>query len=75
MAADGISEADLRSLKRAVRLHHMAAKSQDMLEKELLMAVCAYNLVRAMMCLAARPSKLDPRQLSFAMVLNVADCA
>jgi putative transposase len=68
-------ETDLRSLKRTVRLHHVTAKSKDMLEKELVMAVSAYNLVRAVICLAARKSRIDPRQLSFAMVLNVVDCA
>jgi hypothetical protein len=68
-------ETDLRSLKRTVRLHHVAVKSQDLLEKELLMATCAYNLVRAVMCLAGQRSKIDPRQLSFAMVLNAVDCA
>ena len=68
-------ETDLRSLKRTVRLHHMAVHSVEMLEKELLMAICAYNLVRAVMCLAARKSRVDPRQLSFAQVLNVVDCA
>ena len=68
-------ENDLRSLKRTVRLHHLTAKSTEMLQKELWMAVCAYNLVRAVMCLAARSSRIDPRQLSFAMVLNVVDCA
>ena len=46
-----------------------------MLEKELIMAASAYNLVRAVMCLAARKSRIDPRQLSFALVLNVVDCA
>ena len=68
-------ETDLRSLKRTARLHHMTAKSEDMLEKELLMAVSAYNLVRAVMALAAQQSGIDPRQLSFAQVLNVVDCA
>ena len=68
-------ETDLRSLKRTVRLHHIQVKSQDMLEKELLMAVAAYNLVRAVICLSARKSRVDPRQLSFALVLNVVDCA
>lgn len=68
-------ETDLRSLKRTVRLHHVAVKSSAMLDKELFMAICAYNLVRAVMCLAARQSGLDPRQLSFAQVLNVVDCA
>ena len=69
------SETDLRSLKRTVRLHHVTARSQEMLEKELIMAASAYNLVRAVMCLAARKSRIDPRQLSFALVLNVVDCA
>jgi hypothetical protein len=68
-------ETDLRSLKRTVQLHHIAAKSGDMLEKELLMAVSAYNLVRAVMCMAARRSRLDPRRLSFTQVLNVVDYA
>jgi hypothetical protein len=68
-------ETDLRSLKRTVRLHHVAVKSSAMLDKELFMAICAYNLVRAVMCLAARQSGRDPRQLSFAQVLTVVDCA
>jgi Transposase DDE domain len=68
-------ETDLRSLKRTARLHHLTVKSQDMLEKELVIAVCAYNLVRGVICLAARQSRMDPRQLSFAMVLNVVEAA
>lgn len=68
-------ETDLRSLKRTVRLQHIAAQSQDMMEKELLMAVAAYNLVRAVMCLAARRKGLEARQLSFTQVLNVVNAA
>jgi hypothetical protein len=68
-------ETDLRSLKRTVQLHHISAKSPDMMEKEILMAVSAYNLVRAVMCMAARRKRLDPRQLSFTQVLNVVDYA
>lgn len=68
-------ETDLRSLKRTVRLHHISAKSTDMLEKELLMAASAYNFVRAVMCMAAQRSRIDPRQLSFAGVLNVVNYA
>ena len=68
-------ETDLRSLKRTVRLHHISAKSQDMMEKELWMAVSAYNFVRAVMCMAARRNRIDPRQLSFAGVLNVVNYA
>jgi hypothetical protein len=68
-------ETDLRSLKRTVRLHHISAKSPDMLEKEILLAVSAYNLVRAVICMAARRSRIDPRQLSFTQVLTVVDYA
>lgn len=68
-------ETDLRSLKRTVRLHHLTCKTVDIMEKELLVAVSAYNLVRAVMCLAARRTGVDPRQLSFTQVLNVVNCA
>lgn len=68
-------ETDLRSLKRTVRLHQLTAKSADMTEKELLLAFSAYNLVRAVMCLAAQKIGLPPRQLSFSHVLNVVDAA
>jgi putative transposase len=68
-------ETDLRSLKRTVRLHHINARSEEMMEKELLMAVSAYNLVRAVMCFAAQRNQMNPRQLSFAHVLNVVDAA
>lgn len=68
-------ETDLRSLKRTVRLHHISAQSPDMMEKEILLAVSAYNLVRAVMCMAARRSRIDPRQLSFTHVLTVVDHA
>lgn len=64
-------ETDLRSLKRTVGLHHIAARKESMLEKELLTAVAAYNLVRAVMALAARRHNLSPRQLSFSFALNV----
>ena len=46
-----------------------------MVEKELLLAVAAYNLVRAVMCLAAQRARITPRQLSFAFVQAVVDAA
>ena len=64
-------ETDLRSLERTVRLHHIATRKESMVEKELLTAVAAYNLVRAVMALAARRHNLSPRQLSFTFVLNL----
>jgi hypothetical protein len=68
-------ETDLRSLKRTVRLHHIAVRNESMMRKELLMAVAAYNLVRAVIALAARRHNLSPRQLSFAFVLNVVNAS
>lgn len=68
-------ETDLRSLKRTVQLHHIAVHTTDLLEKELLIAMSAYNLVRAVMCLAAKRAQLDPRQLSFSFVLSLVDCS
>ena len=68
-------QTDLRSLKKTVRLQHLTAKTVDMMEKELLLAVSAYNLVRAVMALAARQAQIDPRQLSFTQVLNVVNTA
>jgi putative transposase len=68
-------ETDLRSLKRTVRLQQITAHSVEMFEKEFLLAVSAYNLVRAVMCLAARRAGLRPRQLSFSFVLDVVNAA
>jgi hypothetical protein len=64
-------ETDLRSLKRTVRLHHIAARNESMMEKEILTGIAAYNLVRAVMALAARRHQVSPRQLSFTFVMNV----
>ena len=61
-------ETDLRALKRTVQLHHIHACSVAMTEKELLLAIMAYNLVRTVICLAARKAGLRPRQLSFTSV-------
>lgn len=64
-------ETDLRSLKQTVRLQHLSVQSTDMMEKELLVAVLAYNLVRTIMYLAAQQSGGDPRQLSFTYACNI----
>jgi putative transposase len=68
-------ETDLRALKRTVRLQHIAARNESMMEKELLTAVAAYNLVRSVMALAARRHSLEPRQLSFTFVLNIVNAS
>lgn len=60
-------ETDLRSLKRTVELHRVTSKTKAMVEKEVLMAVCAYNVIRAVMYLSASGAGLTPRQLSFSV--------
>lgn len=58
-------ELDFRTLKGTMRLHHLRGKTTEAVEKELLIAVVAYGLVRAFMALAARRAGLPPRRLSF----------
>ena len=64
-------ETDLRSLKQTVRLQRITVQSADMMEKELLAAVMAYNLVRAIMFMAAQRAQIDARQLSFTYACNI----
>jgi IS4 transposase len=64
-------ETDLRSLKQTVRLSRISSHSADMVEKELLVAVMAYNLVRAIMFQAAQRAQIEPRQLSFTYACNI----
>jgi hypothetical protein len=63
-------ETDLRHLKQTVHLCRLSTHSADMMEKELLVAIMAYNLVRAIMFQAAQRARLDPRQLSFTYACN-----
>lgn len=68
-------ETDLRSLKHTIQLQHICAHSNDMMEKELVVAVMAYNLVRAVMFQAAKRAQIDPRQLSFTYACTIVlDC-
>ena len=59
-------ETDLRSLKEQMKLHSIAAKTPEMAGVELLLAVAAYNLIRAVMEQAARETGVEPRRLSYA---------
>jgi putative transposase len=58
-------ELDLRTLKGTLRLKHMQGKTKAVVEKELLIAVVAYGMVRALMAEAAARAGLHPRELSF----------
>lgn len=59
-------ETDLRTLKKTVDLELVGVKSPEMLGKELVLAVAAYNVVRAAMALAAAQEGVPARRLSFA---------
>jgi len=60
-------ETDLRTLKRQVRLEMLDVKSKAMAEKELVLAVAAYNLTRATINEAATALNLNPRDFSFSL--------
>jgi putative transposase len=64
-------ETDLRSLKQTLAMQQMTSKSVDMMEKELMLAMAAYNLVRSVMALAAMKTGLRPRQFSFTRTLTL----
>jgi len=66
-------ETDLRSIKQTVHLQQITAGSSDMLDKELWMAIAAYNLVRAVIFSAARYAHIPPRRLSFTHVYYLVD--
>jgi len=64
-------ETDLRSLKGTLRLAQLTCTTPEMVAKEIDMAILAYNLVRAITCLAAQKAGLTPREFSFTRVRNV----
>ena len=68
-------EVDLRALKRTLDLHHLRGKSVAAMEKELLIAVVAYGLVRAVMATAAARAGLPPRRMSFTAAYGLLDKA
>jgi putative transposase len=64
-------ELDIRSLKQTLRLHSLSAKTPVMAQKELLLAIAGYNLVRSVQMAAARQANVEPRRLSFSRVQAV----
>ena len=62
---------DIRSLKQTLRLHSLSSKTPEVVEKELLLAIAGYNLVRSVQMAAAQQANLEPRRLSFSHVQAV----
>lgn len=64
-------ETDLRTLKSTLKLDQLTCSTPDMVAKEIDMGIAAYNLVRAVTCLASRQSGIPPRGYSFTKVRRV----
>jgi hypothetical protein len=64
-------ETDLRSLKSTLQLEQLSCTTPEMVDKELNLAMAAYNLIRAVTCLAAERSGLPPRGFSFTRVRRI----
>lgn len=66
-------ETDLRTLKSRLRMEQLSCATPEMAAKEIQMGIAAYNLVRAMISLAAQQSGLPPRNYSFTRVGRIVD--
>lgn len=64
-------ETDLRTLKGALHLDQLTSATSDMVAKEIEMAITAYNLVRALILVAAQQSGIPPRGYSFTKVSRI----
>jgi IS4 transposase len=64
-------ELDIRSLKQTLGMHSLRWKTPEMVQKEWLLAIAGYNLVRSVQMAAARQANLEPRRLSFSRVQAV----
>jgi hypothetical protein len=64
-------ETDLNCLKSTLRLGQLTCSTVEMVAKEIDVGILAYNLVRALMWVAAQKAGLKPRQFSFTRCRNV----
>lgn len=64
-------EVDLRHLKHSLGLEEMTCTSEEMVAKEIEVAMLGYNLVRAVMCATAWKQQLEPRAFSFKQVQTI----
>jgi len=66
-------ETDLRTLKTTLQLEQLTCCTPDMVAKEVDMGIAAYNLVRALICLASEQSGIPPRGYSFTAVRRIVE--
>jgi putative transposase len=64
-------EGDIKDVKRTLQMHCLDGRGVDMIAKEILLGVVAYNLVIQVRWLAARRGGIEPRRLSFKRILDL----
>ena len=65
-------EGDIRDLKKTLLLDQLSARTPQVLDREILAAVIAYNIVRTMILFAAqRHGIADPRRIGFKNAVTV----
>jgi hypothetical protein len=64
-------ETDLRTLKSSLRLEQLSCTSPEMVAKEIVTGMLAYNLVRAVTYMAAQAVGAEAREFSFSQVRYV----
>lgn len=63
-------ESDFRDIKSTLECGFITAKTPQMIAKEIVLGVVAFNLVRLFMTAAAKTIRTSPRNLSFAATLS-----
>ncbi len=64
-------ETDLRNIKKTIHLETLDCRTPDMIAKELILAITAYNMVRGVINESAQRTGMDPRRYSFSRVLDL----
>jgi hypothetical protein len=64
-------EGDIKDVKQTLQMHRLDGRGVDMVAKEILLGMVAYNLVIRVRRLAARHGGTEPRELSFKRILDL----
>jgi hypothetical protein len=64
-------ESDIRDVKQTLEMHMLLGRSVEMVEKEMVLGVVAYNLTVMVRRLAAEQARVPPRSLSFRRTLGL----
>jgi putative transposase len=64
-------EGDIRDLKQTLAMDRLSGQSVDIITKEILLGMVAYNLVIQVRRLAGKEAAVEPRRLSFGRILHL----